>query len=343
MHMGNELLTLPVAGAFYATAGAGIAYASVKARKELDERRVPLLGVLGAFVFAAQMVNFPVLPGTSGHFVGAALLAIVLGPHAAALGMAAIVIVQCLVFQDGGLLALGCNLVNMALVGPYVGYGIYRAIVPKDSTSGTQSGTGGAGRKLPGQARLYGASFVAALGSILAGAALVPMQLELSGVSQVPFFTFLGAMAGVHVLIGAAEGVITFAVLAALARMRADLVPGLKRQGGFPLKTAALSILGAAVLLGAFVSLAASGSPDGLEWTLEERKVIAEETHNPAAETADSAGEKIALLPDYNRPDERWYWTTVSGILGSLLVLGVAFAVGRTLRRSPPKAEGQSG
>jgi cobalt/nickel transport system permease protein len=328
MHMGNELLTLPVAGGFYAAAGAAIAYASVRARKELDERRVPLLGVLGAFVFAAQMVNFPVLPGTSGHFVGGALLAIVLGPHAAALGMAAIVIVQCLVFQDGGLIALGCNLVNMALVGPYAGYWIYRAIVPKDAT--------------PPRARLYAASFVAALGSILAGAILVPIQVALSGVSQVPFFTFLGTTAGVHVLIGAAEGAITFAVLAALARMRADLVPGLRAGGGFPVKSVALSVVGAALLVGAFLSLAASGSPDGLEWTLEERKVIAEEP-NPAAEAAEHAGEKIAILPDYNRPEERWYWTTVSGILGSILVLGVAYAVGRALRRSPPAPKGQSG
>jgi len=329
MHMGNELLTLPVAGGFCAVAGAGIAYASVKARKELDEKRVPLLGVLGAFVFAAQMVNFPVLPGTSGHFVGAALLAIVLGPHAAALAMSAIVIVQCLVFQDGGLLALGTNLVNMALVGPYAGYGIFRAIVPKDST--------------PGRARLYGASFVAALGSILAGAILVPIQVALSGVSQVPFFTFLGTMAGVHVLVGAAEGAITFAVLVALAKMRAGLVPGLKAEGGFPLKTVALSVLAAGILIGAFVSLAASGSPDGLEWTLESKKVIAEDTHNSAAAAADSAGEKIALLPDYNRPNERWYWTTVSGILGALLVLGVAFAAGRALRRSTSPAGQQGG
>lgn len=103
LHMGNELLTLPVAGTFIAAAGAGVGYASFKARKELDERRVPLLGVLGAFVFAAQMVKFPILilPGVTGHFVGGALLAIVLGPHAAVLGMAAIVIVQCIVFQDG--------------------------------------------------------------------------------------------------------------------------------------------------------------------------------------------------------------------------------------------------
>lgn len=329
MHMGNELLTLPVAGGFYAAAGAGIAYASVRARKELDEKRVPLLGVLGAFVFAAQMVNFPVLPGTSGHFVGGALLAIILGPHAAALAMAAIVIVQCLVFQDGGLLALGTNLVNMAVVGPYVAYGVFRAVVPRDST--------------PGRARLYGASFLASLVSILAGAILVPVQVALSGVSQVPFLTFLGTMAVVHVLIGAAEGVITFVVLLALARMRADLVPGLKAGAGFPLKTVMISVLGAAVLIGAFVSLAASGSPDGLEWTLETGNVIDGEAHNPAAEAADSAGETIALLPDYNRPNERWYWTTVSGILGALLVLGVAFAAGRALLRSSAAAEQKGG
>jgi len=329
MHMGNELLTLPVAGGLYAAAGTGIAYASVKARRDLDEKRVPFLGVLGAFVFAAQMVNFPVLPGTSGHFVGAAFLAIVLGPHAAALGMAAIVIVQCLVFQDGGILALGANLVNMALVGPYVAYGVFRALVPQGST--------------PGRARLYGVSFASALVAIVAGATLVPVEVALSGVSRVPFTAFLGTMVGVHVLIGAVEGVVTFALLESLARIRAEFVPGVGAGGSFPVKTALASVVAAAVLVGAFLSLAASGSPDGLEWTVDEKAVLDQDRPNPAAETADDVGGKIALLPDYTRPGEGWYWTTLSGVLGAMLVLGVAFAAGRALRRAPPSAGGHAG
>jgi len=329
MHMGNELLTLPVAGGLAVAAGAGIAYASSRARQELDERRVPLLGVLGAFVFAAQMVNFPVLPGTSGHFVGGALLAILFGPHAAALGMAAIVIVQCLVFQDGGLLALGANLLNMAVVGPYVAHAAFRTLVPRGAT--------------PGRVRLYGASFVAALASVLAGALLVPAEVALSAVSQVPLHVFLGTMAGVHVLIGAAEGVITFAVLVALARLRPDLVPGVRGEGGLPLSAVAVTVAGAALLVGAFASLAASGSPDGLEWTLGEAGVVAEGRIDPVAEAADGVGREIALLPDYSGPGGRWYWTTVSGVLGCLLVLGVACAVGRALRGSRRTAAGPDG
>jgi cobalt/nickel transport system permease protein len=336
MHMGNELLTPSVAGAFYVAAGAGIAYASVKARKELDEKRVPLLGVLGAFVFAAQMVNFPIFTGATGHFVGGALLAIVLGPHAAALSMAAIVILQCLIAKDGGLLSLGANIFNMAIVGPYAAHAVFRTIVPSRE-----------GGEAVGRARVYAATFAAAMVSILAGAILLPVEVVVSGVCKVPLHVFAGVMAGVHTLIGAAEGVITFAAVVALARMRPDIVPGVapggKGGGGLPLKTVAASILVAAVLVGGFLSLAASESPDGLEWTLMKKSVVDEETHNPAARVADDVGERISLFPDYNRPGERWYWTTVSGILGALLVLGVAFAAGRMLRRSSSPTVEQGG
>jgi len=332
MHMGNELLTLPVAGALFAGAAGGLGYASAKARKGLDEKKVPLLGVLGAFVFAAQMVNFPVLPGTSGHFVGATLLAVVLGPHAAALGMAAIVIVQCLVFQDGGLLALGANLVNMALVGPYVAHAIFSAI-------------SGGGRDVS-RARFYAASFLAALGSVLAGAILVPIEVSVSGVSAAPFLFFLGVMAGVHAVIGAAEGAITFAVLAALARLRPDLVPVLRdERRGAPLGAALASVLAAAALVGGFLSLAASELPDGLDSTLERLEVLKPAGEEPARSAADAAeriGEKIAIFPDYSRPGGGWYWTTVSGILGAALVLGVASAAARALRTGRPRADAAS-
>ncbi len=329
MHMGNEILTLPVAGTLGAVAVGGLAIASAKARRDLDERRAPLLGVLGAFVFAAQMVNFPVLPGTSGHFVGAALLAILLGPHAAALGMAAIVIVQCVVFQDGGLLALGANLVNMALVGPYVAWAVYRALVPAD--------------REPSRGRFYLASFLAALASILAGAILLPIQVALSGVCRVPLTVFLGTMAGIHVLIGAAEGILTFAVLAALARMRPGLLPGAPAAaGGLPIRAVTGSVVIAALLVAAFLSLATSGDPDGLDSTLERTHAVDTEAATPAAEAADHAGEAIALLPDYSGGGGEWYWTTVAGVLGTLLVLGVAAAAGRGLRARPPDPHGHA-
>jgi len=318
MHMGNELLTLPAAGALFAGAGAGIAFASARARKDLDERRAPLLGVLGAFVFAAQMVNFPVLPGTSGHFLGAALLAILLGPHAAALGMAAIVIVQCLVFQDGGLLALGANLLNMALAAPYAAWAAFRALAPA------------AGE--PGRGRFYAAAFAASMASVLAGAVLVPLEVAAAGVARIPLPFFLGTVAGVHAVIGAAEGAITFAVMASLARMRPDLLPGARpAPGRLSLTPVLLSVLAAAILVAGFLSLAASDRPDGLEATLEKTNAV-------ERAPADPAGERIALLPDYSRPGGGWYWTTVSGILGCLLVLGLIAAARRavTARKQDP-------
>jgi cobalt/nickel transport system permease protein len=318
MHLGNELLTLPVAAGTFVAAGAGVAYASYKVRDgldELDEKRVPLLGVLGAFVFAAQMVNFPVLPGASGHFVGAALLAIVLGPHAAALGMAAIVIVQCLVFQDGGLVALGANVLNVAIVAPYTAWGAFRLIAPRGSE--------------PGRARLYGASFLAAFASILAAATVLALEVTLAGVLAAPFGAFVGAMASVHAPVGAAEGAITFAALVALARMRPGLVPnfgpGVARKGGWPLGTVIASVLVAAVVTGGFVSLAASDLPDAFEHTVE--------TVAPDGPVPDTGNAQVRIpLSVFEGYGDRWYRRAVSGILGALLVLGMVTAVGRALR-----------
>src|SRR4030066_1130135 len=130
MHMANELLSVQVAAGTLAIAPAGLTLICRKARSIITSDKLALMGILGAFVFAAQMVNFqlPAMPGTSGHMVGAVLLAIVLGPHLAAIVMSSVVIVQCLIFQDGGLLALGCNIINMALVPTYLGYFLYRTI-----------------------------------------------------------------------------------------------------------------------------------------------------------------------------------------------------------------------
>ncbi len=329
MHMGNELLSIPVAAGCGVISATGIAVASVRAKKTLDERRVPLLGVLGAFVFAAQMVNFPVLPGTTGHFVGGALLAILLGPDAAVLAMAAILIVQCLVFQDGGLLALGANILNMGVFGSYVGYALYRAMVGR--------------RERLTPVRLYGAAFLASMGAVVGGATLVPIEVGLSGVSQIPFHVFFGAMVGVHVLIGTGEGLITFAALLALGRLRPDLVPGrVAANEGLPVKTAIASILAAALVVGGLFSLAAATSPDGLESTVAHQHVLAGHpepgaTEETPAEAADRLSSRIALFPDYNRPDQRWYWTSVSGVLGLLLVFGLVYLFGRLLRAPAPR------
>ena len=170
MHMQNELLTPATAVGLFVLAGAGLGFASWQVRLRFDSAKVPLMGVMGAFVFAAQMINFPILPGTSGHLGGGVLLAILLGPHAATLVMASILIVQCLIFQDGGLLALGANIINMGIIPCYLGYGLFHLL------AGARPRTG----------RLYAAVFAATLVGMVAGAAMVPFEVWMSGVLRVP-------------------------------------------------------------------------------------------------------------------------------------------------------------
>ena len=206
MHMANELLSVPVAAGTLAIAAAGLSIICRKARQLITQDKIALMGIMGAFVFAAQMVNFqlPAMPGTSGHMIGAVLLAIILGPHAAAIVISSVVIIQCLIFQDGGLLALGCNIINMALVPAYLGYYLYRAF-----TAGPFSNL-----------RTYIATLLACVVALEIGAILVVIQAMLSGVLMVPFATFLITMLGVHFLVGLMEGCITVAVLGYIQQVR---------------------------------------------------------------------------------------------------------------------------
>ena len=258
MHMANELLSVPVAAGSLAVAAAGLGLVCRKVRNILGTDKLALMGVLGAFVFAGQMVNFqlPAMPGTSGHMVGAVLLAIVLGPHLAAIVMTSVVMVQCLIFQDGGLLALGCNIINMGLVPCYIGYFLYKIV-----TTGP-----------PSNLRVYIGTMLACVVSMEAGAILVPVQAALAGVLAVPFTTFLITMIGVHFLVGFVEGVITVAVLGYLQQVRPDIVadslPGEARLR----KSTVLGTLAVfTIIIGAGLSLLASDFPDGLEWSYADR------------------------------------------------------------------------
>lgn len=326
MHMANEVLSPAVAYAFIGVSAAGLATSAALARRKFHESKVPLMGVMGAFVFAAQMVNFPVLGGTSGHLGGGVLLAILLGPHVTALVMAAILTVQCLVFADGGLLALGCNVFNMGIVAPYVGYAVYRAILGRAE-----------GQKSVG--RLYLASFAGALVGVAASSAAVPVQIALSARSAVPFSTFFPLMVGVHLLIGAVEGLVTFAVLAYLVQVRPDVLdvqlPGKERLSR---RAVAGSIGVFAVLVGGLLSLVASGLPDGLDWLSETKEYVKPaETAHPTMVRASAAQAKIAPLPDYGAgKGAPSYWTSVSGILGTVATLGIVYLIALAVRRRTP-------
>jgi cobalt/nickel transport system permease protein len=329
MHMANELLSVPVAAGTILIAAGGIVAAARKAKQTITNEKLPLMGVLGAFVFAAQMVNFPILTGTSGHMVGAVLLAIVLGPHAAAIVMGSIIIVQCLIFQDGGLLALGCNIINMGLVPAYLGYFIFRLI--------RHNGIG--------RARIYAGSIVACLAAVEAGAVLVPIQAWLSGVLQVPFTTFLLTMLGVQLMVGLVEGVITAFVLAYLREVRPEIVAaGLSGHGLMSAKSVYVTLLVAALVLGAGLSLVASSNPDGLEWSYKERPDQPQfepvvQNESPVIIAADRLQERFTPMPDYTakaagdgNAQESWAgWTSFAGVFGSLLTMLIVWGVARLL------------
>jgi cobalt/nickel transport system permease protein len=185
----------------------GVANAVRIANKKLGEKHIPMMGILAAFIFAAQMLNFPVAGGTSGHVIGAALVAILLGPWAAVIIMSVVLIAQSLIFQDGGLLALGANIFNMGVVGGFSAYYIYRIM---DSLLGDNN-----------RSKLV-AGFIAAWASVLLASVACAIELAVSGIS--PLSVVLPAMAGVHALIGIGEGLVTVAVVSVVLSTRADLL-----------------------------------------------------------------------------------------------------------------------
>ena len=207
MHIPDGFLNLGTVAVTGVVSAGGIANAVRLTGKQLKEKQVPIMGVLAAFIFAAQMLNFPIAGGTSGHFMGAALAAIILGPWAGVLIMSCVLIAQCLIFQDGGLLALGANIFNMGIIGCFSSYIIYKLIIkilPNKSSN-----------------KLIG-SFAGAWVAIVLAASACAIELAASGAS--PIGVVLPAMTGVHALIGAVEGLVTVAVLGAIIAARADLL-----------------------------------------------------------------------------------------------------------------------
>ena len=340
MHMANELLNVPVAVVTILIAAAAVALASGRAKKTLDTEKLPLMGVMGAFVFAAQMINFtlPGMPGTSGHLGGGVLLAILLGPAAGIITITSVLIVQCLVFQDGGLLALGCNIINMGVVPCLLGWVLYRGL---------------AGRREPLPAwRQYLAAWGACLIAITIGAALVPVQAALAGRLSIPVTHFMTVMVGVHLIIGAIEGVITFAVIAYLRQVRPEAVglqtpPG--TAAGLSRKAVAASLVVTALLVAGVLSWFASSHPDGLEWSYMEHRYGGSEAiikpPSDAIASVDELQNRYSPLPDYTRRAAEetgrgaWPnvdgWGSLAGVIGTVLTLIIVYALSVLLRRKP--------
>jgi len=279
-----------------------LAMAISRTNKSLGERQVPLMGIMAAFIFAAQMINFPVAGGTSGHLLGGALAAIVLGPWAAMLVMTAVIAVQALLFQDGGLLVMGANILNMGLLTAAIGYGLYR-------------GTFGSSRSVK-----LAAAGVAAWLSVMAGALATGLQLWLSGTSNLQ--TVVIAMLGVHALIGLGEALITVAALTFIFQTRPDLLDekSASAQSGRGWVIAGVLISLVVVLL----SPLASANPDGLERVAIDMGFI---------EAGQSA--PFQIIPDYTLPflGETPLSTILAGAAGVLVVLGLVFVTGRALQK----------
>lgn len=336
MHMADALLSPAVGGVMWAAAAGLIGYSARRAKTDLDDQKVPLMGVLGAFIFAVQMITFTI-PGTgsSGHLGGGMILAILLGPHMAFLTLSSVLMVQALFFADGGLLALGCNIINLGFFPCFIAYPlIYLKI---------------AGRQLTRYRILLGSILAATIGLQL-GSLGVVIETVGSGIAELPLAAFVVLMQPIHLAIGIVEGVVTAVVVVFVWRARPEILG--KNSSGLlpvdlPIKSVLLGFLAATVVTGGILVWFASTHPDGLEWAVN--RVTGNETlKNPEAGIHNLMGKiqkKTAVLPDYDYPpsdpsdnDKETTRTlspaaTLSGLVGGGLTLIVAAVIGMALRK----------
>ena len=315
MHMADALVAPAVAGTMYAASIAAASYSVYSVRKENDPKKIPLMGVMGAFVFAAQMINFTI-PGTgsSGHLCGGMLLSALLGPAAGFLSMIAILLIQCLFFADGGLLALGCNVWNMAFYGCFIGSFLFWKPFMKNGAS---------------RLKIILASVLGSIVTLQLGAFSVVLETSISGITELPFWTFVAVMQPIHLAIGLVEGLITAAVLIFVYETRPELLWGLpdgaEKKNRLGLGWVFGILGGLALLVGGALSLFASEFPDGLEWSIARVTGSTEvEAAGSVYETAEKIQEATSFLPDYGfKETETAAGTTVSGIVGGLIVLAL--------------------
>lgn len=317
MHMADALVIPAVAGTMYAASIAAAGVAVHKVRLEENPKKIPVMGVMGAFVFAAQMINFTI-PGTgsSGHLCGGMLLAALLGPYAGFLTMIGVLLIQCLMFADGGILALGCNIWNMAFYGCFIGAVlIWKNLIKHGAT----------------KFKITVASVAGCILTLQLGAFSVTLQTLASGVTSLPFTTFVAAMQPIHLAIGLVEGLITSVVLCFVYEARPELLWGVedyqeyKKEGKLSYKKTLVILSAAAVILAGVLSLAASSNPDGLEWSIQKITGSTEvEAEGSIYDAAENLQGTTAMLPDYAfKESDSVLGTSFSGVVGGLVVVAV--------------------
>jgi len=317
MHMADSLLSPVVGSTMCAVGAAAIAFSVAKIKKDdLCEKKVPIIGVMGAFVFAAQMINFTIpATGSSGHIGGGILLAAMLGAYPALLAVSAVLIIQCLFFADGGLLALGCNIFNLGVIPCLLIYPlIYKPLLKNGIT----------------KRRITIASIAAVVVSLQIGAFGVVLQTLLSGITGLPFGTFVLLMQPIHLAIGIVEGIVTAAVLCFVYKMRPEIMESSSERivinSAVPMGNVLIALAVITVIVGGGLSLFVSSHPDGLEWSIEKITGTTElETEYHLMEGAAAIQGKTAFMPDYDfrSAGEEGGYAQHSGVIGTSLA-GIA-------------------
>ncbi|MCX5839076.1 MAG: energy-coupling factor ABC transporter permease [Deltaproteobacteria bacterium] len=339
MHMADALLSPAVGTTLWAGTAAVGGYASKKLKVQIDDRMIPLMGVLGAFIFASQMINFTI-PGTgsSGHLGGGMILAIILGPHAAFLVMASVLTVQALFFADGGLLALGCNIWNLGFYPCYLVYPLlYKPLIGKSQNPG----------------RIVAVSLVSAVAALQLGAFSVVLETLLSGKSELPFGAFVLLMQPIHLAIGIIEGFVTAGIINYVRSARPELLESMAASrplgASISLRKVMATFIALAVITGGALSWFASTHPDGLEWSIEKvtGKGELQEAEHGIARVLKGIQEKTAFLPDYGfkpagneskKEEATPAWpgieagTSAAGIIGATIVFGFILLIGVGIR-----------
>jgi cobalt/nickel transport system permease protein len=323
MHMADALLSPAVGGVMTAVSAAALGYAVKKAaRDKFEDRQIPMMGVMGAFIFAGQMINFTI-PGTgsSGHIGGGILLAALLGPYPALLTLASVLLIQCLFFADGGLLAYGCNVFNMGVTSCFLAYRfIFRPLVK----GGLRPST------------IVPASLLSVIIGLQAGALAVVLETLASGVTELPFGAFAALMQPIHLAIGLGEGLVTAAVLCYVYRARPEILEaaasGEKLTPAVSVKKIVAVFAALALVTAGLLSLFASAYPDGLEWSMEGAAGTAElERDTPVHRAAGGVVESTAFMPDYGfagDEESQALGTSTAGITGSLITVVLAGGIG---------------
>lgn len=331
MHMSDALVSPAVGVTMIAVSGAALAYSVVKTKQMnvLEDRTVPVMGVMSAFVFAAQMINFTI-PGTgsSGHIGGGILLAALLGAYPGMISIAAVLLIQCLFFADGGLLALGCNVFNMGVLTCLFAYPlIFKPILKKGIT----------------KPRLMLASVLSVVVGLQLGAFSVVLETLVSGITSLPFGSFLIMMQPIHLAIGLVEGLVTGAILVFVYQARPELLESAlnrkKMERSVPVRKFVVGALIATIVVAGVLSLAASAHPDGLEWSIG-RVTGSEEltASGPVYKIVEWIQSKTAVMPDYSTGAASSAVSTSSaGLIGGGIVLALAAGTAFIIARSKKK------